>query len=99
MMERLRVSVSGFDPQGEASLISTLMQSGGALSGLDTAFYTTLLGAIFGGVMLRVLTNVVEANITKYAAHVAELTEVNVLPSMRRMARQLEKSGFYARKS
>lgn len=99
MMERLRVSVAGFDPQGEGSLISTLMQPGGALSGLDTAFYTTLLGAIFGGVMLRVLTNVVEANITKYAAHIAELTEVNVLPSMRSMARDLEKSGYYSRKA
>lgn len=67
------------------------------VAGLGTAFYTTLLGAIFGGVMLRILTNVVDANIMRYTAHLAELTEVNVLPSMRRMATRLEQAGYYAR--
>jgi flagellar motor component MotA len=96
MMANMRTSLAGFDINAEdANLIGELMAEGGALAGLDTAFYTTLLGAIFGGVMLRVLTNIVEANITKYAAHIAELTEVNVLPSMRRTARELAKAGYY----
>lgn len=96
MMANMRTSLDGFDINADdANLIGELMADGGALAGLDTAFYTTLLGAIFGGVMLRVLTNVVEANITKYTAHIAELTEVNVLPSMRRTARELDKAGYY----
>ena len=56
------------------------------LSGLGTAFYTTLLGAVFGGVVLRVLGNIVSSNITRYVMHIAELTEVYVLPYMRKQA-------------
>lgn len=60
----------------------------GPLSGLGTAFYTTLLGAVFGGVILRVLTGVVDANVVRYTAHIAELTEVYVLPYLRRTAKE-----------
>ena len=95
MVSNLRQSMEGFVPGESENLIGDLMGPGGALQGLDTAFYTTLLGALFGGVMLRVLTNVVGANITRYSAHVAELTEVNVLPAMRSIARELERSGYY----
>lgn len=65
-------------------------------SGLQTAFYTTLLGSLFGGVVLRLLTNVVDAAILRYMAHLAELTEVNVLPPLRRMATKLQQQGYYA---
>lgn len=65
----------------------------GALRGLSTAFLTTLLGAIFGGVVLRVLTSVVDASIMRYTAHLAELTEVHVIPFMRQSARNLERAG------
>jgi hypothetical protein len=87
--------------------LSTVLASGSASSadvfegmlrtvkGLETAFYTTLLGATFGGVMLRILTSVVDAAVLRYIAHLAELTEVNVLPPLRRMAMNLEKSGYY----
>lgn len=64
--------------------------------GLKTAFYTTLLGSLFGGVVLRLLTNVVDAAILRYMAHLAELTEVNVLPALRRMAGTLQEQGYYA---
>jgi len=64
--------------------------------GLKTAFYTTLLGSLFGGVILRLLTNVVDAAILRYIAHLAELTEVNVLPALRRMALTLQEQGYYA---
>lgn len=65
-------------------------------SGLKTAFYTTLLGSLFGGVVLRLLTNIVDAAIMRYMAHLAELTEVNVLPPLRRMASTLQSQGYYA---
>lgn len=64
----------------------------GALRGLSTAFLTTLLGAIFGGVVLRVLTSVVDASIMRYTAHLAELTEVHVIPFMRQSARNLDEA-------
>lgn len=76
-------------------IMQQLAGNGGPLSSLGVAFYTTLLGAVFGGVILRILSNVVESNIMKYTAHIAELTEVNVLPFMRRMARNLETAGYY----
>ena len=57
----------------------------GPLRGLGTAFYTTLLGAVLGGVVLRVLTNIVDASVMEYTAHIAELTEVYVLPYLRGM--------------
>lgn len=68
-----------------------------SLGGLETAFYTTLIGAVFGGVILKILTSIVEAQITRYIAHLAELTEIHVLPMMRRIAIKLEKSGYYER--
>ncbi|MEM6392142.1 MAG: MotA/TolQ/ExbB proton channel family protein [Planctomycetota bacterium] len=77
-----------------SDLAQQMMQS---LGGLDTAFYTTLLGAVCGGVVLRILTSVVDANIMRYTAHIAELTEVNVLPAMRRIANRLDRSGYYDR--
>jgi flagellar motor component MotA len=61
-------------------------QNGGALAGLGVAFITTLLGAVLGGVILRVLTSVVDTSITNFTALVAELTEVHVLPSLRTLA-------------
>ncbi|MEM8874935.1 MAG: MotA/TolQ/ExbB proton channel family protein [Planctomycetota bacterium] len=67
------------------------------VSGLSTAFYTTLFGAIFGGVVLRILTNVIDANILRFMAHLSELTEVYVLPAMRRTAARLEGEGYYRR--
>lgn len=61
----------------------------GPLRGLGTAFYTTLLGAVFGGVVLRILTSVVDASIMRYTAHLAELTEVHVLPYLRQLSEEL----------
>lgn len=95
MMGNLRQELGGSAGGAGDNLIGRLMGAGGPLDGLDTAFYTTLLGALFGGVILRILTSVVDANIMKYTAHLAELTEVNVLPFMRRIADRLEKGGYY----
>lgn len=72
----------------DESFMRILADESGPLSGLGVAFVTTLLGAIFGGVVLRVLTNVVESNIMDYTAHIAELTEVYVLPHMRATSQQ-----------
>lgn len=94
----LLVSASGLDAVLGAAETDTGALVDGVrrtVSGLSTAFLTTLFGAVFGGVMLRILTSVVDAGILKYVAHLAELTEVHVLPAMRRTASQLEASGYY----
>lgn len=95
MVGQLKIALGSYDPDEPAAFIASIMGDGGALSGLDTAFYTTLLGAILGGVLLRILTNSVESNITRYVSHIAELTEIHVLPAMRTQAAQLKKGGFY----
>lgn len=91
MMGGMEIAVTGADGDSGA-MADGMMQS---LGGMSTAFYTTLIGAIFGGVMIRILTNVVDASIMRYTAHLAELTEVHVLPAMRRTAASLEASGYY----
>ena len=58
-----------------------------ALSGMGVAFYTTLMGAILGGVCLRLLSNLVDANIEHIVSHIAELTEIYILPILRRAGR------------
>lgn len=70
---------------------------GHSLKGMGTAYFTTLLGAACGGVILRVLNGIVDRGTDRYIAHLAELTEVHVLPAMRRAAARLEREGYYRR--
>lgn len=81
MMSRMTEDILA--SEGGGNIMTTLVSDGGALSGLGIAFYTTLVGALFGGVILRILTSIVEEGTTKYVALLAELTEVNVLPILR----------------
>lgn len=90
---RLIGEVGEADP---AQVMQQIAGNDGPLGSLGIAFYTTLLGAVFGGVLLRVLANIVQSSISMYTAHVAELTEVYVLPSMRKLATNLESAGYYA---
>ncbi|MGB0768838.1 MAG: MotA/TolQ/ExbB proton channel family protein, partial [Phycisphaeraceae bacterium] len=58
-----------------------------AIGGMGVAFYTTLMGAILGGVCLRLLSNLVDANTEHIVSHIAELTEIYILPILRRAGR------------
>lgn len=58
-----------------------------SLSGMGVAFYTTLMGAVLGGVCLRLLSNLVDANTEHIVSHIAELTEIYILPILRRAGR------------
>jgi len=89
MMDGLSAALA--TPSGGDGLLDKIADpDSGPLAGLGTAFYTTLAGAIFGGVILRVLTSVIDASIMRYTAHLAELTEVHVLPYMRQLAKDRE---------
>lgn len=90
MMDSLVVTVEEVGGSSENILPLLFNKDDGPLGGLGVAFLTTLLGAVLGGVILRILTSVIDANITKYTSHLAELTEVYVLPQMRKMAKERE---------
>lgn len=62
------------------------------MGNMGTAFYTTLFGAVLGGVTLRLLGSVVDSNTDYLVSHIAELCEVYLLPIMRRAARDRPKS-------
>ena len=81
MMSKLQETMAQFDSGEPQQIINLIFSEGGALSGLDAAFYTTLLGAMLGGVLLRVLSSIVASNTMHYVSHLAELTEVNVIPA------------------
>ena len=88
MMESLTRVLGTFG--GAPNLLQELTKQSGPLDGLGIAFLTTLIGAAFGGVVLRILTSINDASVTRYVAHISELTEVHVLPYLRRLADQAQ---------
>ena len=58
------------------------------LGGMGTAFYTTLLGSVLGGVVMRVLNTIVVSSTDALISHIAELTEVYILPTIRTSAQR-----------
>jgi len=86
-----------------ASGLGTVMESVGedhnallegmqkTVHGMGTAFYTTLLGAALGGVVLRLLVNLIDTNVDLLVSRIAEICEIYVLPVLRRAARFTEK--------
>ena len=56
------------------------------MAGLGTAFYTTLVGAILGSVVLRVLNNVYTSNVDHFVSYIASITEVQITPRLRKSA-------------
>lgn len=97
MMNRLQGSLADekIGTSSDTDVLQTVLGPGGALEGLGTAYYTSLIGLSLGGVVLRILSAVNESSISTYIAHLNELTEVHVLPIMRRLASSLSKSGYY----
>jgi len=51
-----------------------------ALGGMGTAFYTTLLGSMLGGITLRVLHFYVDKKVDSYILNLAEIIEIRVMP-------------------
>jgi len=79
---------------GDSSDASSLMTGLRAtMSGLGTAFYTTLVGAILGSVVLRVLNNVYTSNVDHFVSYIASITEVQITPRLRKSARVSKPEG------
>ena len=64
------------------------------LGGMGTAFYTTLLGALIGGIVLRILSTIVASHADHLVAHIAELSEVHILPALRNASRRRERDSL-----
>lgn len=60
------------------------------MTSMKTAFYTTLFGAVMGGVGLRVLSSLVDSQAESLVGHIAELCEVHLIPAMRNAAKYRE---------
>jgi Zn-finger nucleic acid-binding protein len=84
MTNGLSVTMESLGSSGDASQLMTGMR--GTMSGLGTAFYTTLVGAILGSVVLRVLNNVYTSNVDHFVSYIASLTEVGIAPRLRKKA-------------
>jgi len=72
------------DSSDAANLMSGLRTT---MAGLGTAFYTTLVGAILGSVVLRVMNNIYTSNVDHFVSYIASITEVQITPRLRRSAR------------
>lgn len=60
-----------------------------ALGGMGTAFYTTLLGSVLGGVTLRILHFYIEKKIDAYILNLAEVVEIRVIPQFRTRQKEI----------
>jgi len=70
---------------GDSSSLLTGMRS--TMSGLGTAFYTTLIGAMLGSVILRILNNIYTSNVDYLVSYVASTVEVQIAPRLKRLSR------------
>lgn len=86
MTDGLSATLASLGDDGEAADLLSGMRS--TMSGLGTAFNTTLVGAILGSVVLRILNNVYTSNVDHLVTYVATTTEVNIVPQLKRQSRQ-----------
>ena len=71
---------------GLITTVGGIGSSGGmseALGGMGTAFYTTLLGSMLGGITLRALHYYVDKKIDSFVLNLAEIIEIRVMPQFR----------------
>ena len=86
MTDGLSATLSSLGDDGEAADLLSGMRS--TMFGLGTAFNTTLVGAILGSVVLRILNNVYTSNVDHLVTYVATTTEVNIVPMLKRKSRK-----------
>lgn len=85
MTSGLSGTLDSLGESGDATELMSGMRT--TMAGLGTAFYTTLVGAILGSVVLRVLNNVYTSNVDHFVSYIASLTEVRIAPRLRKIAR------------
>lgn len=77
----LVISLSGMEQTFQQATENGIAQSiQTTLTGMGTAFYTTLIGAILGGVLLRFQNQFLEAQTSHFIASLTEVTKVYWMP-------------------
>ena len=85
MTDGLSASLESISDGGDTGGLMSGMRA--TMGGLGTAFYTTLIGAMLGSVVLRVLNNVYTSNVDHLVSYVASTAEVTIVPQLKRAAR------------
>jgi flagellar motor component MotA len=89
MTEGLNGTLAALGNDSNTSLLDGMRQT---MAGLGTAFYTTLIGAMFGSVVLRILNNVYTSNVDHLVSYVASTAEVKIIPRLKAAARTRSES-------
>jgi hypothetical protein len=84
MTQGLNGTLDSLEGGDNSSLLSGMRST---MSGLGTAFYTTLIGAMLGSVILRILNNVYTSNVDHLVSYVASTAEVKIAPVLKRLGR------------
>ncbi len=88
MTDGLSDTLSSLGDDGAAGDMLGGMRS--TMSGLGTAFNTTLVGAILGSVVLRILNNVYTSNVDHLITYVASTAEISIVPQLKQQSRLKE---------
>jgi hypothetical protein len=91
MTEGLSVTLSSLDSQQQSADLLAGMRS--TMSGLGTAFNTTLVGALLGSVVLRILNSVYTSNVDQLVTYVASTAEVSIVPRLKHEQRRVTAQG------
>lgn len=91
----LIVAIQGLDGiagSGDSQPANIMTNLSKTIGGMGTAFYTTLMGSVLGGVFLKVLFSIVEKHARLLVTRIAELSEIFIVPSLRTSAERARKS-------
>lgn len=86
MTDGLSLTLSSLDSKQQSTELLNGMRS--TMSGLGTAFNTTLVGALLGSVVLRILNTVYTSNVDQLVTYVASTAEVSIVPRLKHQQRQ-----------
>ncbi|NES64548.1 MAG: MotA/TolQ/ExbB proton channel family protein [Okeania sp. SIO2D1] len=89
-IDGIRVNMQSTDIADPSNMAASLSGLGKALSGMSSAFITTLVGAFLGGLFLKILSHSTTNLIEDLLDNIRFLTEVEYLPELQKQAWQRE---------
>ncbi|MDJ0516776.1 MAG: MotA/TolQ/ExbB proton channel family protein [Trichodesmium sp. MO_231.B1] len=89
-IDGIRVNMQSTDIADPSNMAASLSGLGKALSGMSSAFITTLVGAFLGGLFLKILSHSTTNLIEYLLDNIRFLTEVEYLPELQKQAWQRE---------
>jgi len=89
-IDGIRVNMQSSEMSDLSDMAASLSGLGDALAGMSSAFITTLVGAFFGGLFLKILSHSTNNLIEDLLDRIRFVTEVEHLPKLQRQAWQRE---------